>query len=137
MLVGREFATTDRPSRTQVVTLINRHRKAGGRKVVRRDTALDEVAHVRAVALAAMDRLDGHAGWMPTLRRLRFPWQKRGAGENIAAGFNTAAAVDAAWWASRGHRANVMRREWTHVGVGWHDAADGTRYWATEYAGPN
>jgi uncharacterized protein YkwD len=40
------------------------------------------------------------------------------AGENIAHGQPTAAAVMAGWLSSRGHRANLENAAYTHHGVG-------------------
>lgn len=48
------------------------------------------------------------------------------AGENIAKGQKTAAAVVKAWMNSEGHRANIMSTKYTHIGVGY--VADGN-YW--------
>lgn len=48
------------------------------------------------------------------------------AGENIAKGQKTAAAVVNAWMNSEGHRANIMSTKYTHIGVGY--VADGN-YW--------
>ena len=40
-------------------------------------------------------------------------------GENIAAGYPTAAAVMDGWMNSPGHRANILKQNATHVGVGY------------------
>ena len=40
-------------------------------------------------------------------------------GENIAAGNNTAAKVVQQWMNSPGHRANILRSEYTELGVGY------------------
>jgi len=44
-----------------------------------------------------------------------------GWGENIAWGYPTPAAVVAGWMSSDGHCANIMRSEWTIIGVGYYE----------------
>jgi uncharacterized protein YkwD len=41
-----------------------------------------------------------------------------GWGENIAAGYETPAKVVAAWMQSPGHRANILRDDFVHLGIG-------------------
>ena len=50
----------------------------------------------------------------------------RSAGENIAKGQKSPAAVVNAWMNSSGHRANILNKSFTHIGVGY--IADGS-YW--------
>lgn len=50
----------------------------------------------------------------------------RSAAENIAKGQRTPAAVVNAWMNSSGHRANIMNKSFTHIGVGF---ADGGNLW--------
>lgn len=50
----------------------------------------------------------------------------KSAGENIAQGQTTAKAVVSAWMNSEGHRANILNKNYTHIGVG--HVKDGN-YW--------
>lgn len=50
----------------------------------------------------------------------------KSAGENIAQGQTTAKAVVKAWMNSEGHRANILNKNYTHIGVGY--VKDGN-YW--------
>ena len=43
----------------------------------------------------------------------------KSAGENIAKGQRTAAEVVQAWMNSEGHRANILSKNFTHIGVGY------------------
>ena len=43
----------------------------------------------------------------------------KSAGENIAQGQKTAAEVVNAWMNSEGHRANILSKNFTHIGVGY------------------
>jgi uncharacterized protein YkwD len=49
------------------------------------------------------------------------------AGENIAAGYSTAAAVVSGWMDSSGHRANILHANYTEIGVGY-ASLDGSPY---------
>lgn len=56
----------------------------------------------------------------------------RTAGENIAKGQASPAAVVNAWMSSPGHRANILNPAFTEIGVGY--VADG-RYWTQMFIG--
>ena len=56
----------------------------------------------------------------------------RTAGENIAMGYATPAAVVEAWMNSEGHRANILSANYTTLGVGY--VADGG-YWTQWFIG--
>ena len=53
----------------------------------------------------------------------------RGAGENIAYGQNSPEKVMEGWMNSSGHRANILNRDFTSIGVGHYQDASGTDYW--------
>jgi uncharacterized protein YkwD len=61
----------------------------------------------------------------------RFGW----AGENIAYGYPTVRAVMSGWMHSEGHRANLLRPEFTHVGLGIKKDSEGRRYWVQDFGG--
>jgi uncharacterized protein YkwD len=62
----------------------------------------------------------------------------KAAGENIAAGYNTAAAVVNGWMASTGHCNNIMNGNFKHLGVGYYYAASAPyRYYWTQDFGKN
>jgi len=56
----------------------------------------------------------------------------RTAGENIAMGYQTPAAVVQGWMNSSGHRANILNSSFTQIGVGY--VADGN-YWTQMFIG--
>ena len=63
----------------------------------------------------------------------------RAAGENIAMGYRTAEAVNAAWredgepYNGQGHRRNMLNLKFNCVGIG-HVYLDGCHYWVEEFA---
>ncbi len=56
----------------------------------------------------------------------------RAAGENIAMGYATPAAVVKGWMNSEGHRANILSKSFTKIGVGY--VASGN-YWTQMFIG--
>lgn len=53
----------------------------------------------------------------------------RSSGENIAWGQRSPEEVIKAWMNSSGHRANIMNPNFTTIGVGYYENANGTDYW--------
>ncbi len=58
------------------------------------------------------------------------------AAENIAYGQRTASEVMNSWMNSPGHRANILNRSFTHIGVGAAKASNGTLYWTQMFLKP-
>nr|WP_281201115.1 CAP domain-containing protein [Orenia metallireducens] len=58
------------------------------------------------------------------------------AGENIAKGQQTAAAVMNSWMNSPGHRKNILSEKFTEIGVGLAKDANGTTYWTQMFIRP-
>ena len=58
------------------------------------------------------------------------------AAENIAMGQKSAAEVIKTWMDSPGHRANILSRTVTQIGVGTAKAANGTLYWTQLFIKP-
>lgn len=54
-------------------------------------------------------------------------------GENIARGYDTSSEVFNAWWASAGHRDNIMNRAFRRVGFGLQHSSNGTAYWVAHF----
>lgn len=74
----------------------------------------------------------------------RSPWDRieatgykfRSAGENIAAGQQTPAAVVQAWLKSPGHCENIMSGSFTEIGVGYVTGGSYGKYWTQNFARP-
>jgi uncharacterized YkwD family protein/spore coat assembly protein SafA len=58
------------------------------------------------------------------------------AGENIAMGQMTPAAVMNAWMNSPGHRANILGVSYAQIGVGLAKSQNGSPYWTQEFIKP-
>lgn len=56
----------------------------------------------------------------PGQRMASAGWVGTGWGENIAWGYPSPAAVVAGWMGSDGHCANIMRANFTQIGIGYY-----------------
>ncbi|WP_417913305.1 CAP domain-containing protein, partial [Candidatus Electronema sp. TJ] len=83
------------------------------------DERLSVAAQTHAMNMAELDFFAhrGQDGSSPSARAAAagWPW---GAGENISAGHATAAGAIKSWMQSSGHRWNMLRAEYTHIGLG-------------------
>jgi uncharacterized protein YkwD len=57
-----------------------------------------------------------------------------GAIENIASGQAHAQAAVRSWLGSPGHRANIMNRRYSRIGVAGYVGRDGKTYWVQQFA---
>lgn len=74
-------------------------------------------------------------GLSPFTRIKRAHYSYRAAGENIAAGYRTPAAVVKAWLASPGH-CRIMMSAYTQLGVGFATGGDYGTYWTADFTRP-
>lgn len=115
----------------QVVNLVNKERKANGLSSLSLDSQLAKLAQLKAEDMAK-NAYFSHTS--PTYGSA-FDMMKtygvsyKTAGENIAKGQKTAESVMNGWMNSSGHRANILRSDYTKIGVGYAKSADGTTYW--------
>ena len=118
----------------EIVLHTNTERKALGLPVLLRSTQLMQAAQLQAGQMAGLARmaheLPGAA--FPTLdARLDAVGYRAGAaGENVAEGYPTAAAVVAGWMTSPGHRANIVSTHFTEMGGGVATGKNGRHYYA-------
>ena len=118
----------------EVIRLVNAERAKYGLAALEEDWELSRVARYKS-----QDMHDEHyfSHTSPTygtpFEMIRaFGLSYRAAGENIAVGYATPAAVVAGWMASEGHRANILSSSYTKIGVGY--VADGN-YWTQQFIG--
>jgi uncharacterized protein YkwD len=78
---------------------------------------------------------DGYVKACGTFDRINL-WYKgwMGAGENIAAGYNSPEAVMQAWMKSDGHRGNILNNSYAEIGVGYFSGAGKfPSYWVQDF----
>lgn len=113
----------------QVAALVNAERAAAGLDPVTLNDELCAAAQTRAAEAAVSfshTRPDG-TSCFTALKEAGISY--RGAGENIAYGQTSPAAVMDDWMASSGHRANILNGRYTKLGVGC-TVVNGVTYWA-------
>ena len=113
-------------------TELNKYRKAKKMKALKKDASLEKIAKIRAEEMAktgkfSHTRPNGKSG-------LTLIKTKKAKGENIAMGQKTCAQVSKAWYNSKGHRANMLRKKFTRVGIACYEY-NGVTYWAQVFAG--
>jgi uncharacterized protein YkwD len=57
-------------------------------------------------------------------------------GENLAAGQSTPSQVMKDWMESEGHRANILSKDFTEIGIGIRTGGDYGTYWVQEFGRP-
>ena len=120
-------------------SMISGYRSNNGLGPVVVDADLMRLAGEQARAMAARDKMDGDVG-RPFHERMR----KAGVGgsvavENVGAGYHTLAEAFSGWRDSPPHRANMLNRGVTRMGIGT-AYAPGSKYkvfWALILAGPD
>lgn len=113
----------------EVVDLVNAERAKEGLAPLTIDTKVQAAAQIRAMEceqLFSHTRPNG-SSFATALKEQNVSY--RNAGENIAWGQKTPQEVVTAWMNSAGHRANIMNKNFTTIGVGYYENARGTDYW--------
>ncbi|WP_440109689.1 CAP domain-containing protein [Paenibacillus sp. QZ-Y1] len=117
---------------TEVVKLVNAERAKAGLSALASDALLDKVALAKAKDMSDNNYF---AHQSPTYgspfdMMKQFGVTYSYAGENIAKGQKTPQEVVTAWMNSEGHRANILSKNFTKIGVGYYNG-----YWAQEFIG--
>lgn len=116
-----------------VLSQVNAARAQNGLSALTLDANMNRAANVRAAELAqsfSHTRPNGSRG-LTALSEAGVSY--RAAGENIAAGQQTAQAVVSAWMNSSGHRANILSTKFSRMGVG-QVTISGRTYWVQLFA---
>ncbi|MFC8827711.1 CAP domain-containing protein [Streptomyces sp. NPDC057137] len=116
---------------SDVVALTNAERSAAGLRPLAGDPRLT------AAAQAHSDDMVARGFYSHTSPDGRQPWDRaaaagcthRGIGENIACGQRSAAEVVQGWMDSPGHRANILKPDFTHIGIGLRGGGEMATYW--------
>ncbi|WP_340013528.1 CAP domain-containing protein [Paenibacillus sp. FSL K6-1318] len=117
---------------TQVVKLVNAERAKAGLSALSSDALLDKVAVAKVKDMSNNNYFDHQSPTYgsPFDMMKQFGVTYSYAGENIAKGQKTPQEVVTAWMNSEGHRANILSKNFTHIGVGYFNG-----YWAQEFIG--
>ena len=123
-------ATEQHPYIQQIVDMVNAERTKAGLAPLILDIQLNDAAQVRAeeqYTLFSHTRPNGSA-----YRTVfdEFGISYRGCGENVAYGFRNPKAVMDGWMNSEGHKANILKENYTHIGIGYYVGPNGYNYWS-------
>ncbi|MFQ9511129.1 MAG: CAP domain-containing protein [Lachnospiraceae bacterium] len=125
-----EAPTTNASYVEQVVNLVNVERAKVGLAALKTQTNITAAAQVRAIEIKQSFSHTRPSGKSFSTALTEKGVTFRGAGENIAWGQRTPEAVVNAWMNSDGHRANILNKNFTSIGVGYFVDSNGTPYWA-------
>lgn len=133
-----ETADKDASEQAQaVLKIVNDERAKQGLKALVLDKQLNNVAQLKAEDMKKNNYFDHNS---PTLGSPFDLMRSQGvsyrtAGENIAAGQQSAEAVMNSWMNSSGHRANILNKNYTKLGVGFCTGGRMGTYWVQEFTG--
>lgn len=133
-----ETADKDASEQAQaVLKIVNQERAKQGLKALVLDKQLNNVAQLKAEDMKKNNYFDHNS---PTLGSPFDLMRSQGvsyrtAGENIAAGQQSAEAVMNSWLNSSGHRANILNANYTKLGVGFCTGGRMGTYWVQEFTG--
>ena len=133
-LVIPTLDTSVRAYEQEVIHLVNVERAKAGLKALTEDWELSRVARYKSQDMHDL-RYFSHTSptyGSPFDMMKAFGIRYRTAGENIAMGYRTPAAVVQGWMNSPGHRANILNASYTKIGVGY--VASGN-YWTQHFIG--
>ena len=113
----------------QVVELVNQERTKAGLSAVTLDQNIASAALVRAKEIETSFSHTRPNGSKFSTALTEQSVTFKGAGENIAWGQKSPEAVIQAWMNSEGHRANILNKNFTKIGVGYYQNAAGRNFW--------
>lgn len=116
----------------QVIQLTNQERAKNGLPALTANWELSRVARYKADDMRDKNYFSHTSPTYgdPFTMMKNFGIAYRAAGENIAAGQATAQEVMQAWMNSSGHRANILSRNYTQIGVGYSKGGTQRYYWS-------
>ena len=137
---ARTDDTADKDASVQaqaVLRLVNQERSKQGLSALTLDKRLNTAAQKKAEDMRDKNYFDHQS---PTygspfdlMRSEGINYQT--AGENIAAGQQSAQAAMESWMNSSGHRANILNKNYKHLGVGFCTGGRYGTYWVQEFTG--
>jgi uncharacterized protein YkwD/stress response protein SCP2 len=131
--------TPDGLSRTaaEVVALTNAARGRAGLPSLAVDPPLTAAAQAHCADMVARDFYSHTApdGTQPWDRAAAAGCRRRRIGENIACGQRSPAEVVEGWMNSPSHRANILGRDFTHLGIGFSGGGRAGTYWTQLFGG--
>ncbi|MDQ0089020.1 putative YkwD family protein [Paenibacillus anaericanus] len=116
----------------QVLNLVNQERSKAGLGSLSMDEELSKMAMVKAEDMYNNNYFDHNSPTYgsPFDMMKEFGISFNAAGENIAKGQSTPTQVMKDWMNSPGHKANILNKSYTHIGIAYYNNA-----WVQEFTG--
>lgn len=116
---------------SEVISLTNAERAAAGLRPLAGDPRLASAAQAHSADMVARGFYSHTSpeGGQPWDRAAAAGCTHRGIGENIACGQRSPAEVVQGWMNSPGHRANILKPDFTHIGIGFAGGGRRGTYW--------
>ncbi|WP_297132054.1 CAP domain-containing protein [Terrisporobacter sp.] len=121
----------------EVLRLVNVERSKRGLNELNLNTELSRIATLKSQDMINKNYFSHTSPTYgsPFDMMKKFNISYKTAGENIAMGQKTPAQVVEAWMNSEGHRANILNKNYTDLGVGVAKDSKGTIYWTQMFIG--
>ncbi|UYO36723.1 CAP domain-containing protein [Bacillus zhangzhouensis] len=118
----------------EVVELTNKERAKQGLKALSVDSKLSKSARAKSQDMKDKNYFSHTSPTYgsPFDQMKQFGITYKSAGENIAQGQRSPQEVVTAWMNSEGHRANILNKNYTHIGVGYVKSGN---YWTQQFIG--
>jgi uncharacterized protein YkwD len=136
----RSLTTADaKVDAASAASMISGYRDNNGLAAVSVDPELMKLAHAQAQAMASRDKLDHSLVRGFDARLKAHGYRARAAAENISAGYHTLAEAFSGWRDSPPHRANMLLKGATRIGIAAVQAPKSKYkvYWALILAAPD
>jgi len=93
---------------------VNKSRVEHGVNPLKQNTEMCTIASIRLNQLLELNKLDGHAGFVPTLERSDLKWigEKYNVSEYLVQGYNTPEESVTAWLNTLGHKSLIIGGEY-------------------------
>jgi uncharacterized protein YkwD len=132
--------TSDGLARTasEVIALTNAERAAAGLRPLGVDERLTAAAQAHSADMVTRGFYSHTSpdGSQPWDRARAAGATHRGIGENIACGQRSPAEVVEGWMNSPGHRANILKPDFTQIGIGYAGGGQAGSYWTQLFGSP-
>ncbi|MFI1735006.1 CAP domain-containing protein [Streptomyces acidicola] len=121
----------------EVIALTNAERASAGLRPLADDPLLATAAQAHSTDMVARAFYSHTSpdGGEPWHRAAAAGSTRRTIGENIACGQRSAAEVVRGWMDSPGHRANILKPGFTHIGIGFAGGGEAGTYWTQLFGG--
>lgn len=139
-----EASSPDRSSETQInkaemiLKLVNQERSKAGVPALTLSTKLTDIANTKAKDMGDKNYFSHQSPTYgsPFDMLKHFGVSYTYAGENIAAGQKSAQEVMQSWMNSSGHKANILNKNYTQLGVGFYEGGQYGTEWVQLFIRP-